>query len=231
MIKKHLTRIILLVLSLAVGLHMVELAIANPVFWPSTPITDKPTLTIERPTNNTTYKNDAAVYVSLTVTRPDSWKREGAIPIPSYYALLKSVEAYLDGKSIPLAYNHTDSIGFEWVRDESLFCMLKQTEPGQHTLNVTVLSYSYYRGPTYDGSHVLSSIESSDGPVYQYPIVVSELVYFTVVGEPSPSPSPLPSSQEIGSFTIETVSVVSLAAIAVVGAGLLIYFKRRKGKP
>ena len=144
---------------------------------------------------------------------------------------MKSVEAYLDGKSIPLSYNHTHSLGFEWVRDESLFCMLKQTEPGQHTLNVTVLSYSYYRGPTYDGSHVLSSIESSDGPVYQYPIVVSELVYFTVVGEPSPSPSPLPSSQEIGSFTIETVSVVSLAAIAVVGAGLLIYFKRRKGKP
>ena len=208
---------------------MVELAIANPVFWPSTPITDKPTLTIERPTNNTTYKNDAAVYVSLTVTRPDSWKREGAIPIPSYYALLKSVEAYLDGKSIPLAYNHTDSIGFGWVRDESLFCVLYQTEPGQHTLNVTVLSYSYYRGPAYNGSHLVSDMMSSSGPIYQYPLVVSELVYFTVVGEPSPSPTPLPSSQEIGFFSIETVAIVSLVAIAVVGAGLLIYF-RRKGK-
>jgi hypothetical protein len=228
MIKKHLTRIILLVLSLAVGLHMVELAIANPVFWPSTPITDKPTLTIERPTNNTTYKNDAAVYVSLTVTIPDSWKREVAIPIPPYYALLKSVEAYLDGKSIPLAYNHTDSIGFGWVRDESLFCMLNQTESGQHTLNVTALSYSYYRGPAYNGSHVVSDWMSSSGPVYQYPIVVSELVYFTVVGEPSPSPTHFPSSQEIGSFPIETVAIVSSVTIAVVGAGLLIYFKKHK---
>ena len=72
---------------------------------------------------------------------------------------------------------------------------------------------------------------SSDGPVYQYSLVVSELVYFTLAGEPSPSPSPLPSSQEIGAFPIETVAIVSLVAIAVVGAGLLVYFRRRKGKP
>jgi hypothetical protein len=232
MMEKHLTRtILLLVFLLVVGLQVVELAIANPVYWPVMPITDKPTVTIERPTNNTTY-NNTAVYVSLTVTNPDSWKREGLIPIPSYYALVDSVNAYLDGKRIFLSYNYTDYTTDEWVKDQSYFCVLGQTAPrataGQHMLNVTVVSLSYYRGPAYNGSHIDSGRMSSDGPVYQYPLVVSELVYFTAVGEPSPSPTPIPSSQEIGSFTIETVAIVSLVTIAVVGAGLLIYFKKHK---
>jgi hypothetical protein len=35
-------------------------------------------------------------------------------------------------------------------------------------------------------------------------------------------------SHEIGAFPIETVSVVSLVATAVVGAVLLVYFKKHK---
>jgi hypothetical protein len=44
----------------------------------------------------------------------------------------------------------------------------------------------------------------------------------------TPCPSPLPSSQEIGTFPTVTFAIVSLVAIAVVGAGLLVYFRRRK---
>ncbi|MCW3994991.1 MAG: hypothetical protein NWE98_02430 [Candidatus Bathyarchaeota archaeon] len=158
---------------------MVELAIANPVFWPSTPITDKPTIVIERPTNNTAY-NDTAVYVSLTVTLPDSWKREDLITIPSYYTRVDSVNAYLDGKSITLAENYTDFIKHNWIKNQSYFCVLNQTAPGQHMLNLTVASLSYYRGPAYNGSHIPSDWISSSGTVYQYPMVVFEEVYFTI---------------------------------------------------
>jgi hypothetical protein len=224
--KRNVIFVVVFAVSLLIGIQAVEVVDANPVPWPTTPILDNPTITIHSPTNNTVYTNGNTT-ISFTVTKPDSWKRE-LFP----YARLDSVGTYLDGKRILLAYNYTntDPIKDEWVKDQSYFYVPSITAAGQHMLNVTVLSHSYYRGPTYDGSHVLSDIESSDGPVYQYPLVVSELVYFTIVGEPSPSPSPLPSSQEIGALTIETVAIVSFVAIAVVGAGLLVYFRRRKGK-
>jgi hypothetical protein len=224
MIKKHLKiTIMLLVFALTIGLHMVESAIANPVFWPSTPITDKPAITIERPTNNTAY-NDTAVYVSLTITKPDSWKREGLMAIPSYYALLDSVEAYLDGKSVPLTYNYTDYTKPNWVKDQSLFCVLNQTVPGQHMLNVTVTALSYYRGPAYNGSHIPSSIGSSSGTVYQHPIVVSEQVYFTVEQQTQPVQdiNAQPASPEFPLWIILLITILAIVPIATV------MFYRRK---
>jgi hypothetical protein len=217
---------VVLAVSILIWVQDIEVVDANPVPWPTTPILDNPTITIHSPSNNTVYTNGNTT-ISLTVTKPGSWKRE-LFP----YARVDSVGTYLDGKRILLAYNYTntDPIKDEWVKDQSYFYVPSITAAGQHMLNVTVAFHSYYRGPAYNDSHVLSDIESSDGPIYQYPIVFSELVYFTIAGEPSPSPTPLPSSQEIGSFPIETVAIVSLAAIAVVGTVLLIYFKRKKGK-
>jgi hypothetical protein len=218
---------VVLAVSILIWVQDIEMVNANPIPWPTTPILDNPTITIHSPSNNTVYTNGNTT-ISLTVTKPDSWKRE-LFP----YARVDSVGAYLDGKRILLAYNYTntDPIKDEWVKDQSYFYVPSITAAGQHMLNVTVQSHSYYRGPAYNGSHLVSDIMSSDGLVYQYPIVVSELVYFTLAGEPFPSPSPLPSSQEIEPFTIETVAIVSLVAIVVVGAVLLIYFRRRKGKP
>jgi hypothetical protein len=227
--RKYTLFAVTLVIFALAGLQVVEVTEANPIPWPTAPILDNPTITVHSPSNNTVYTNGNTT-ISLTVSKPDSWKREGFWPILGYYALVKSVNAYLDGKSILLANNYTDYTSDEWVKDQSYFYVPSITAPGQHMLNVTVVSLSYYRGPAYNGSHIVSSINSTSGPVYQYPLVVSELVYFTIVGEPSPSPTPLPSSQEIGSFPIETVAIVSLVAIAVVGAGLLFYFRRKKGK-
>ena len=126
---------------------------------------DNPTITIHSPSNNTVYRNGNTT-ISLTVTKPDSWKRE-LFP----YARVDSVGTYLDGKRILLAYNYTDTdpIKDEWVKDQSYFYVPSITAAGQHMLNVTVVSHSYYRGPAYNGSHIVSGMESSDGPVYQYP--------------------------------------------------------------
>ena len=89
------------------------------------------------------------------------------------------------------------------------------------------LSYAYYSGPPYNGSHILY-YQSSSGPVYKYPIALSDIVYFTVAGEPSPSTSLLPLETE--SFSTATVAAVSVAVavIVVAGASLLLYRKHRK---
>jgi hypothetical protein len=205
-------------LLVVVASPFLRLASANPVPWPSTPIQDKPSLTIESPTNNTVYKN-CELYINLTVTEPDSWRREAPIPP---YAIVASVNASLDGNSVYSSSTYSSNINYSaikvWYDGSSHFSIPQQSSPGLHVLNVTVLSYSYYRGPAYNGSHIQSDITSSSGPVYQYPIVVSDIIYFTV--EQPTQPELFPTT------TVATVSGIS--AVVVVGAVLAIYFKKRK---
>lgn len=212
-------------LLVVVASPFLRLASANPVPWPSTPIQDKPSLTIESPANNTVYKN-GELYINLTVTEPDSWRREAPIPP---YAIVASVNASLDGNSVYSSGTYSSNINYSaikvWYDGSSHFSIPQQSSPGLHVLNVTVLSYSYYRGPAYNGSHIQSDITSSSGPVYQYPIVVSDIVYFTVIGEPSSSPAPQENEQQPFPTTLVTASGIS---VAVVGLGLLLYFKKRK---
>ena len=128
--------VVVFVVSLLIGIQAVEVVNANPVPWPTTPILDNPTITIHSPSNNTVYTNGNTT-ISLTVTKPDSWKRE-LFP----YARVDSVGTYLDGKRILLAYNYTntDPIKDEWVKDQSYFYVPSITAAGQHMLNVTVVS-------------------------------------------------------------------------------------------
>jgi hypothetical protein len=137
---------------------------------------------------------------------------------------IASVKAYLDGNNIFLKGNNFNFAPGNPVGSYS--AILNDSASALHVVNVTVLWYAYYRGPAYNGSHILSSINSSSGPVYQYPMVVSDIVYFTVVGGPSPSPSPSP--QETEPFPTTLVIAASVIVIVAVGAGLLVYFKKHK---
>ncbi len=206
---------ITLILTLTVGMQVAGLAMANPVPWPSTPNQDKPTLTILSPKNNTEYEG-SDVYLNFAVSTPDSWKIVHMIPIS--LGRVASVNAYLDGNSI--------NYGYKSSREYFFRLDLNQSTIRRHVLNVTVLSFTYYRGPAYNNSHFISDITSSSGPVYEYPQVVSDIVYFTVAGEPSPSAYALPLETE--SFSTANVATVSaaLAAVGVAGA-LLIYRKKR----
>ena len=71
-------------------------------------------------------------------------------------------KTYLDGNMI---YDGPSDSGSYSIK-------LNQSASGLHVLNVTALSYTYYRGPAYNGSHILTDIMSSSGPVYEYPIKV-----------------------------------------------------------
>ena len=204
-----------------------RLASANPVPWPTTPNQEKPTLTVETPQNYTTYNADEA-YLNLSVTQPDAWNAVYMV-IP-YVGRLHSVECYLDGNQIYVPRSNCASFSVK----------LNQTGSGEHVLNVTVRGSTYYRGPAFNDSHIVSDIKSSSGPVYEYPIVVSDIVYFTVQGEPSHSsaPSPTlspaasPSSERTLSSDPNFTSYTGLALLIIVVAaamfsGLLLYFKKR----
>ena len=188
---------------------------ANPIPWPSTPNQDKPVLTIESPQNNTV-TNETDVYLNFKVTNPDSWyDPQWFMP---YIGEVASVTMSLDGKSISTSPVYPNN-GHNYSVNINL------TASGLHMLNVTVLSYTYYRGPAYNGSHILSDINSSSGPVYEYPLVISDFVYFTVVGETSPSPLAQPESFPCATFVI----VSALVAIAIAAcAGLIFYNAKRK---
>jgi hypothetical protein len=206
---------IALILTLTVGLQ-VGLVMANPVPWPSTPNQEKPTITILSPKNNTEY-DENYVYLNFAVSTPDSWKIVHMIPIS--LGRVASVNAYLDGNSI--------NYGYKSSREYFFRLDLNQSTIRRHVLNVTVLSFTYYRGPAYNNSHFISDITSSSGPVYEYPLVVSDIVYFTVAGQPSPSASALP--QEARTFSTATVAAVSVAVavVLVAGASLLLYRRHR----
>lgn len=194
------------------GALVIELARANPVPWPSTPNQEKPTLTVETPQNYSTY-NASSVYLNFTVTKPDSWDSHHWLFY--YIGRIYSVNVSLDGNQID--YPNSSFTAFS--------AKLNQSTSGLHTLKVTVLSYTYYIGPAYKNSHIVVPYMTHDGgPVYEYPIVVSDIVYFTVADVSSPSPSP----QETGSFPTTTVTAVSTVAVVAVGAGLVVYFKKRK---
>jgi hypothetical protein len=205
-------------LLVMVAVPFLSLASANPVPWPSTPILDKPTLTIESPTNDTVCEN-GKLYINFSVTEPDSWRREGEMMIPSSFAIVSSVNASLDGNTV-YSSNYSPDINYSAIEvrydGASHFSIPQQASLGLHVLSVTVLSYSYYMGPAYNGSHILSSITSSSGPVYQYPLVVSDIIYFTV--EEPTQPEPFPT----------TLVVASVIIVAVASIGLLFHFKKRK---
>ncbi len=197
---------VIFAVSILIGIQAVKVIEANPVIWPTTPILDKPTVTIESPTNNTAY-NNSEIYVNLTVTNPDSWRREGEMPISPSNGVVKSVTIYVDGSSI--FSTSSPNINFSavkiWDDGSRHYSIPNQSSPGQHVLNVTVLSYSYYRGPAYNGSHLVSDIYSSSGPVYQYPMVVSDTVYFT---------TQQPENQT--SFQLNQTTLTALAIVIVI---------------
>jgi hypothetical protein len=203
--------IMVALLLVAVASLFLRLASANPVPWPSTPNQEKPTLTVETPKNNTAY-DASSVYLNFTVTEPDSWNKVHMV-IP-YIGQIASVNVYLDGKSIQFG-------GYGYGNFESFSVKLNQSASGVHMLNVTVLSFTYYRGPPYNNSHIVSDIISSSGPVYEYPIVVSYIVYFTVFEEPSPSP------QETESFpTAYSMGIAGVIVLMLLGS--MVYILKPK---
>jgi hypothetical protein len=209
-----------MILVSVVSTLCVEVVDANPVPWSTTPNIEKPALTVISPQNYTTYNADS-LYLNFTAIKPDSWNAI-YIVVP-YVGQMYSADVYVDGSLI----SHYGYSGSAFVKFNQSTPELNQTAPGEHTLNVTVLSYTYYRGPAFNGSHILSSINSSSGPVYEYPIVVSDIVYFTV--EQPTQNANAPGSVYLLNQT-NLILIAFLILIVAVASISLIYFKKHKPK-
>jgi len=224
----------ILAIIILIGIQTVEVVNANPVPWPSTPNQEKPTLTIETPQNYTTY-NDSTIYFNFTVTAPSSWNRVQHMFEWIYLVgKIASVNVYLDGK---LNNGNLTDYSRIYISGSNYSVKLNQTSAGQHLLNVTVQSYTYYREPIYGNSSIPSGIidvnningVSVTQVIYEYPIVVSNIVYFTVE-----QPTPTQNSNAINSDYLlnqpNLILIVIVIAIVAVASVSLVYFKRRKSK-
>jgi hypothetical protein len=214
--------------SILIGIIAVEVAEANPVPWPSTPNFEKPTIIMETLQNNTVIAyNATCVWLNFTIAEPDSWIIPDLIPISSVQ--VESAGAQLDGNNISLGWTNGGYVSLAWNRvGYSAKLNLNQTVPGRHTLNVTILLHSYYRGAAFNGTHfVAHNIMSSSGPIYQYPWTTSKIVYFTVE-QPTPTQGTMATGSDYLLNQTNLILIAIMITIVAVASVSLVYFKKRK---
>ncbi len=191
---------VIFAVSILIGIQAVEVANANPVPWLSTPNREKPVLTLQFPTDQTTYKTE--VPIDFTVTAPESWATYAVrlAGTAHYVGEVQYVAVYLDSNllikyttgSITSYFGGNKTIypisGFDGESTHYLF-NLNKTTSGSHTLNVTVFSYTYADGDPIDDTAIAFQTGTINGePIYayKYPNVVSKVVHFTVE-QPTPT--------------------------------------------
>ncbi len=136
------TLLLLLLLPLAVGFLVVDVAKANPSYssTPIAPNKDPPVLTVESP-SNATYWNLNDVSLSLAVTQPDSWNESNRITEVSY--LLDGQEVIMwDGNHGTL--HGAPSIDWFLPKTSNFSTELRGLTTGTHTLQVNVQAESDY---------------------------------------------------------------------------------------
>jgi hypothetical protein len=229
--RKYTLFAVIFAVSMLIGIHAVEIVDANPVPWPTTPNQDKPTLTIKTPQNNEVLNTTDNPYLNFTVNNPQSWYKVHSSMMIFELGLTTSVDVYIDGNLSNHFIDHHDYTNPAY--DFTNFSVnLNQTSPGSHSANVTVYAYTLYLGPPIEKTHVLRE-NTTDGPLYEFPIVVSDIVYFTVE-QPTPTQtSPTNSGSMLPVELNPAIPYIILAvviAIVAVASISLVYYKRKRGK-
>ena len=191
------TTILTAILVLVIGVQVVEVG-ANPVPFTQTPNLERPSLTIMAPQNYSTY-NTSNIPLNITVKQPDSWNATHWSW--RYVGEVNSVEVSLDG-NISAHYSAYHIVKYfngnkttTYPNDprgqfslNSICDWINQTTPGMHTLNVTVTSHTYSLS-NYPGSNEKAGAIYDGQPIYEYPIIVSDTIYFTSAVNPTPTPT------------------------------------------
>jgi hypothetical protein len=191
-----------LLLSAIVGIHFLNLVFANgiPVGTERT-FGTPPVISINSPMNNETFSTD--VLLNFTMLRPDTWLIHAGY---NAQQILKSVNYQVDGKNYDQIFvNSTLEFPFNYS------AKLTNLADGVHSLKV----YAYYSG------WVLEAHE-----LWEYEIPLnssSSMVYFTVDNTPADI-----SFIDILESVPTPLVIVPIALVAIIGVGLLFYFKKRK---
>ncbi|MCW3996890.1 MAG: hypothetical protein NWE98_12175 [Candidatus Bathyarchaeota archaeon] len=184
--------------------------------------------------------------VDFSVVQPQSW----AVTYDFFFHIgqVKNITATLDGtlcSSFP--YNSTD------------YSLLINAPPlGIHKLEVAVFSRAFYTTPMEGVQNIRSTVMYDGNYLFEYPIVVSDVVYFTTSSSSSDLPTHIPATPtppqsssptnapinnptpyQTSNFPSPNPSSTPIAPEFQLAAALsllffasitLIYFKRRRGE-
>lgn len=220
------TLVLALLFSTVAVAVFVNLATADPAplfAFPNEPITTLPTIVVHSPVQNQVY-NSTSVWLNFTIVKPESWfaidvgSHADFSPLTETFVNITSVYFTVDGgerQNIPV--HDIDSLfDTDPVFNLNFSTMLPLTA-GAHVVKVGLEADSYYVvNYVYNFSKALSSVKL-DAKSYAINLTVagsseSYAVNFTVAG-----------------FLLTALIVTaSVATVAVLGAGLRVYFKKRK---
>ncbi len=219
-------------LSAALFVHVV---CANP-FMPSGSWSDEPippSISIQSPTESLNYWNGSDVWLNFTVAEPlTNWYSAGSISYPDYYATtlgnLTQVSFSIDGKQ----ENNVSKISESPLKSYKVYnpmsgllhfsVNLGRLPVGRHTINVTAEGSAYYGNLTHSAFSDSFPIDTDKSDKTKF--LSSSLQRNFAVDDAAPI-----TFTEL--FSTATVATVSLVGVAVASTGLLVYFKRRRGKP
>lgn len=203
--KKTALILIAALFSTVVGTQVVSLASANPYspppFFPPEPNTDPPIITVQSPHNITYHVND--IPLNFTITQPDSWNQ----------VYIHEVSYQLDSKTNTMWKMMPIQPPTQPTTQQ--FLMLYGLSMGGHTLQINVTAYSIYDPVQSVDWHLTS----------EYWMNAIRTISFTVDAGPYPSPSPSPQETEPEPFP--TWILAPVVSLAIVGIGLVIYFRKR----
>jgi hypothetical protein len=220
------------ILSAALYVHVVS---ANP-FMPSGSWSDEPippSISIQSPTGSLNYWSGSDVWLNFTVAEPlTNWYSAGSISYPDYYATtlgnLTQVSFSIDGKQ----ENNVSKISESPLKSYKIYnpmggllhfsVNLGRLPVGQHTINVTANGSAYYGNLTHSAFSDSFPIDTDKSDKTKF--LSSSLQRNFAVDDAAPITS-------TESFPTATVATVSLVGVAVASTGVLVYFRRRKGKP
>jgi hypothetical protein len=215
--------LVFLIIALLTISLLLEVSRANPIAWPTIPNKEKPILEIKTPQNNMSFDASDSIYLNFSVTEPESWN-VSYMNIP-FIGEVNSVDVSLDGNLNNHLMNHQVLSKYT-----EYSVLLNQTSPGQHSINVTVYSNTHYLGPPIDGYNV-THIGTNKGPLYNYPITVSQEANFTInpPNQQNTSTQP-PESTQTNDITTWELAFVIAVVVGVVPSLILFCYKRHKSK-
>jgi hypothetical protein len=213
-----LTLVMALLFSSAVGALSVNLVKANPAplfSFPTESITTPPTIVVTSPVQNQTY--NTTVGLSLTIIKPETWfaidvgHHSDGSPINQTFVNITSVYYVIDGGQRQNITVH--DVTSLWDTTPTLTLNLSTALPmavGTHNLEVGLEADSYYVVRyTYNFSDALSSVKLH---------AEAAPINFRVATD---------LGIQLESFPITPIAA-SVATVAIVSLGSLVYFKKRK---
>jgi hypothetical protein len=201
-----LTLVLALLISVVAGIQFVNLAGANPNMFKKGRYCN---ISIQSPQNGT--YNAEPVFLNFTVKKVD------VSDTYSYFYLL-------DGQDIQsgIKVDEIQLVGQETISNDSFFPYTEVTLRGQAFLPKLG-----------EGSHNLTVFVGwmrEDGVMFHANINPFSVTAYFTVDTTAPTPSQSSSPQEMETEPFPTTLAASVASVAIVGAGLIIYFGKVKKK-